>query len=188
MFESDTLLSDAKKEGMKYITQSVYAILKEKKEATYQQIVQEINTTNMETKVRRIYDVLNVLRAVNVIGKNGKIYFLIEDKENVNKKIEERDRLLQMKEAFEFITTKNRHNRPLGADEKLYLPFMIVSTETCSEIHCDTNEERDYFLFRSNRPLKIHEDLDILRLLQETKNRSQDKKKLKSLFLGDFMF
>lgn len=167
MLESDILNSENKREGMKYITRAVYDIIKEKKECTYNQIVKEIDTKNSETKIRRIYDVLNVLRAVNLIDKRGKTYIFIEEKNDITKKIEEREKLTLMKNTFKYITTKNKQSSHIGSEEKLYLPFMLVFTDKNSEIHCDTNEERDYFSFKSNKPLVIMEDLHCLKILQE---------------------
>ncbi|KAL6122170.1 hypothetical protein NUSPORA_00836 [Nucleospora cyclopteri] len=187
---TDTPTSELKREGMKYITNSVYNILKENKQCTYQEIVKAIETKNRETKARRIYDVLNVLRAVNIVGKTGKTYFIINSEDSLDKKKEERDKLKNMKECFKFITLRNTNLQrtankvyQVEDDEKLFLPFMLVYTERNSEVHCDTNEERNYFNLRCNQPLKILEDLDVLKIM-----KTNQKENNRNTFLEDFLF
>ena len=171
---------------MKHIAQAVHAILRENRECTYQFICQSISAQNNETATRRIYDVLNVMRAVNLVGKKGKLYFLLNNSDNLKRKKAEIKKLEEMVDTFKFITTRNELMAP-SASEKLYLPFMIISTEKKSEIHCDTNEERTFFNFRSNRPLKVLEDLDVLK---EIRNQSREdaKKYSQSLSFDAFTF
>lgn len=183
---SEFLNSEAKKEGMKFITQSVYSILKENKDCTYQFICSSVSVANSETANRRIYDVLNVMRAVNVVGKRSKIYFLIDNSDDIKMKRNEKKKLLDMKETFEYITTRNDL---LGNSdsERLYLPFMIISSDKKSEIHCDTNEERSFFSFKSNKPLRVVEDLGILKEIRE-QSKEEAQKQSKILSLDTFIF
>jgi len=183
---SELLTSEAKKEGMKFITQSVFSILKEHKECTYQFLCTSISTQNIETTNRRIYDVLNVMRAVNVIGKRNKVYFLADDTDDIAKKINEKKKLLDMKETFQYITTRNELLSNIHS-ERLYLPFMIISTDKKSEIHCDTNEERSFFNFKSNRPLRVIEDLGVLREIRE-QSKEDAVRHSKTLSFDAFMF
>jgi hypothetical protein len=183
---SELLTSEAKKEGIKFITQSVYTILKENKECTYQFICSSISVHNSETANRRIYDVLNVMRAVNVIGRKGKVYYLIDNTDAIKRKMGERKKLIDMKETFQYITTRNELLSNTHS-ERLYLPFMIVSTDKKSEIHCDTNEERSFFNFNANRPLRIIEDIGVLREIRE-QSKEDAKKQSKTLSFDKFMF
>jgi hypothetical protein len=182
---SEILNSESKKEGMKFITQAVYSILKEKKDCTYQFICSSVSTSNSETANRRIYDVLNVMRAVNVVGKKNKIFFLIDNSDDIKNKLNEMKKLADMKETFQYITTRNDL---LGnsVSERLYLPFMIISTDKKSEIHCDTNEERSFFNFKSNKPLVVLEDLKILREIRD-QSKEEAKKYSKILSLDNFL-
>lgn len=182
---SDLLTPDTKKEGMKFITQTVYSILKDNKECTYQFICSSISTQNSETANRRIYDVLNVMRAVNIIGKKNKLYFLIDNKDDIKKKRAEKKKLIDMKETFQYITTRNELLSDTQS-ERLYLPFMIISTDKKSEIHCDTNEERSFFNFKSNKPLRVVEDLGVLREIRE-QSKEEAKKHSKTLSFDAFM-
>ncbi|KAM0680085.1 Transcription factor dpl-1 [Glugoides intestinalis] len=184
-FNSELLTSETKKEGMKFITQSVYSILKENKECTYQFICSSLSTQNSETANRRIYDVLNVMRAVNLAGKKNKVYFLIDKTDDIKKKKSEKKKLIDMKETFQYITTRNELLSNTDS-ERLYLPFMIISTDKKSEIHCDTNEERSFFNFKSNKPLRVIEDLGVLREIRE-QSKEDARKHSKTLSFDTFI-
>lgn len=159
---SDMSQSENKREGLKQITQAVHQILKENKSCTYSFICKNISFQNVETLNRRIYDVLNVMKAVKLINKRGKKYFLINNQDDIARKKDEINKLKEMKEVFQFIVDRNSRACDVN-NERLYLPFMVSSTAKTSEIHCETNEERSFFIFRSSKPLKINEDLDILK-------------------------
>ncbi len=232
-----------RKEGIKFIAQSVYGALKQRKECTYQEVVDSVCTKNNETKVRRVYDVLNVLRAINVVEKRDKTFTLVDTKDDLRRKRQERDKLKKMKEAFLFITERNQkmqnnsihqndiqtcsvnkqhlknktvhnnvshsghnnvkhsghnnvshtghnnvshtgHNNVKHSgqnetlqpgsddgDEKLKLPFMVIYTDKESEIHCVTNEEKNYFNFKGNRTLNVMEDLEVIgQIMKSNKN------------------
>lgn len=178
----------SRKEGLKYISQAVYAIIKEHKECTYQFICQRITAHNTETANRRIYDVLNVMRAVKVIGKRGKTYYLIDNSDDIRRKRAERNKLRDMKETFLYITARNElMGNAEREEEKLYLPFIVVSTDDKADLHCDTNDEHTYFNFKSNRPLKVYEDLAILKEIREQAN-VEAKEQSASLSLDSFIF
>lgn len=183
---SELLTSEGKKEGMKFITQSVFSILKEHKECTYQFLCSSISTQNSDTTNRRIYDVLNVMRAVNVIGKKSKVYFLIDNTDDIARKMNEKKKLIDMKEIFQYITTRNELLSNTQS-ERLYLPFLIISTDKKSEIHCDTNEERSFFNFKSNKPLRVIEDIGVLKEIRE-QSKEDAKKHCKTLSFDTFMF
>lgn len=170
--------------GLKYITNKVYEFLQEKGPLAYGDIKEQLHTKNTETKIRRIYDVLNVLRAVNLVGKRGKQYYIMDAKEDLIKKIEERDKLKRMVEAFEFITSKNKNVPHIDPEDKLYLPFMVITAEADAKVHCDTNEENDYYMFKCDKPLTIYEDLDVLDMLQYAEKRRKAKR---MEFLENFM-
>ncbi len=184
--DSDFLTSENRKEGMKSITQEVFSILKEKKECTYHSICKSIPIATTETVRRRIYDILNVMRAVNLINKKNKVYYLVNNIYSLTKKKNEVKKLKEMKEAFEFITRRNKFLSNKEG-ERLYLPFMILSTEKNSDIHCETNKEKTFFNFTSDKPIAVFDDLCILKELK--KESLQDSKFLfKSLEFDSFLF
>lgn len=186
LITSDMFASEGKREGLKYIAQSVYNILKDNKECTYQFICKSISVSNSETAIRRIYDVLNVMRAVNIIGRREKVYFLLDSVDDIKKKRNEAKKLQEMRDTFKYITARNDLLSGLHS-ERLYLPFMIISTDKRSDINCDTNEERTFFLFKSNRPLKVIEDLGILKEIRE-QSKEDALQQSKNLLFDSFMF
>ncbi|EEQ82450.1 hypothetical protein NCER_100843 [Vairimorpha ceranae BRL01] len=161
--------SDNKKDGMKYITSSVYNIIKNNDGVTYAYICENIQMTSKKTLYRRIYDVLNVMKAVQIIDKKNKKYFMTNSKESINKKKEEICKLQDMKNVFEYLVHKNS-NIDNSDKDKLYLPFMIIKTSQDSVIHCDTNEERSFFSFKSSKEIELVEDLEILKELYQAEN------------------
>lgn len=178
--------SDSKREGMKSISQAVQGVLKKHKECTYQFICSELDITGNETANRRIYDILNVMRAVNLVGKKKKIYYLIDNSDDIKKKREEKRKLEDIKESFQYITARNDILSDVNS-ERLYPPFMIISSDKKSEIYCDTNEERSFFDFKSTRPLEVIDDLGVLREIRE-QSKEDSKEHSKNLFFDKFTF
>jgi len=185
-FSSDAPHSESKKEGIKDITHAVYDLLKVHHECSYQFICQKISVQNNVTATRRVYDILNVMRAVNLIVKRGKSYSIVDCRDGIAKKKEELARLEEMKESFLFITTRNKLLSS-STSEKLFLPFMVISGDKKSEIYCNTNEERSFFNFKSNKPLTITEDLDILKEIQ-AQTKKMAKTQTINLEFDTFMF
>lgn len=181
--DSDFLTSENKKEGIKSITQEVYAIFKENKSCTYHSICNSISIPTTETVRRRIYDVLNVMRAVKLINKQKKTYYLVSNTYSMTKKKAEITKLTDMVDSFKFITTCNKLAAYDESVPKLFLPFMIISTDKKSEIHCDTNNDKSYFNFTSNKPITVTEDLGVLKELKKQSNT--DSKRLFNNFEFD---
>ncbi|KAG5860013.1 putative E2F transcription factor [Encephalitozoon hellem] len=165
--------SESKREGLRYITQAVFQLLRENRACTYSFICKNIVFPNTETLNRRIYDVLNVMKAVGLVSKRGKRYFLVDDACDADRRKEEAKKLMEMKKVFKFIVNRNSTTEDTHL-ERLYLPFMVVSTSKKADIHCETNEERNFFVFKSTKPLKVNEDLDVLREIYE-KAHSKEK-------------
>lgn len=49
---------------------------------------------------------------------------------------------------------------------------MVVAIEKDSNVHCETNEKRSFFKFKSLKPIKLVEDIEILKEIY----RNSDKK------------
>ncbi|WUR03379.1 transcription factor DP1 (TFDP1) [Vairimorpha necatrix] len=154
--------SENKKDGMKYITNEVYNIIKSNDGVTYTHICENIQLPNKKTLHRRIYDVLNVMKAVQIVDKKNKKFYLTNNQDSINKKKEDLSKLQDMKNIFEYLVNKNRKD---DGSDKLYLPFMIIKTKQDSNVHCDTNEERSFFTFKSSHEIELVEDLEILKEL-----------------------
>lgn len=159
---SSDINSETKREGLKYITTMAFEIIKQNDGVTYQYICDNIPLTNKKTLHRRIYDVLNVMKAVQIIEKKNKKYYYCSNSETLSKKKEEINKLKDMKEVLNWLVHKNK-NRDSTFKDKLYLPFMIIKTNQNAVIHCNTNEERSFFTFESSAEIKLVEDLEILK-------------------------
>lgn len=173
---SSDINSESKREGLKYITTMVFEIIKQNEGVTYQYICENISLKNKKTLHRRIYDVLNVMKAVQIIEKKNKKYFLNSNSETISKKKEEINKLKDMKEILTWLVNKNKNNDNTLKD-KLYLPFMIIKTNQNAIIHCNTNEERSIFTFESTAEIELIEDLEILKeIFYAEKNLNNDSK------------
>lgn len=193
---SDCLTSETRREGLKEISISIHNLLLVHKDITYREILDNIDSSNINTLRRRVYDVLSVMRALNMIVKNKKSYSLIskntilEKKTAIKHKTEKLDELKHLQKVFEFIVRKNISRKFEIIEDKYFIPFMVVVIEKESNAHCETNEERTSFKFKSNRPIKLIEDLEILKELYK-KNNDPDPyidtlEKFKESFSGIF--
>lgn len=168
---SDCLTSETRREGLKEISVSIHNLLMVNKNMTYRELLDGTVSSNINTLRRRVYDVLSVMRALKMIVKNKKSYSLIEKNTLCEKRMiisEKRKKLEELKhlqEVFEFIVKKNIYRNFEIPEEKYFIPFMVVVIEKHSNAHCETNEERTCFKFRSNKPIKLIDDLEILKEL-----------------------
>lgn len=197
---SDCLTSDTRREGLKQISISIQNLLLNNKDLTYKEILENIISSNPNTLRRRVYDVLSVMKALNLIIKEKKVYNLVNRNLLAEKKaiIEEKKRQLEeiknLKNVFKFIVKKNEKNIEYKEyDKKFYLPFIVIVLEKESKAHCETNEERSCFKFTSNKPIKLIEDVDILKELYKlnndnlnVENNADDIEKFKDRFGGLF--
>ncbi|KAK1348216.1 transcription factor DP [Hamiltosporidium tvaerminnensis] len=176
---SDTF-SETKKQGLKHITKSVLNMLESSNGITYTEILRSTSATNSNTLKRRIYDVLSVMRSINIITKTNRRYHIsgrdvtTETKMKIEKKKEDVKRMEEMIKAFEFLINKNTGNHTNC--EKLYLPFMIVFTDRDSQVQCETNEEKTFFKFKSDKNIQMMDDLAVIKEIQNYTGKSSGKK------------
>lgn len=177
---SDCLTSETRREGLKEISVSIHNLLMLHKEMTYADILENIVSHNTNTLKRRVYDVLSVMRALNLVTRNKKTFsllgrnLLLEKKLVIQEKKKQLDNLKLLKEAFEYLVKKNIRREIKPTEDKYFLPFMIVVVEKNSEAHCETNEERTCFKFKSKRPMKLIEDLEILKEMYKLYKKGAD--------------
>ncbi|KAF7684357.1 Transcription factor dpl-1 [Astathelohania contejeani] len=157
--------STNRRDGLKHISRSVKEVFLRREQCTYECLCFEIDATNTNTMRRRVYDVLSVMRALNIVTKNKRTYTLNQPsgrEEAIERKQEEVERLKDMKRVLQYIIEKNTNKKNTNV-ERLYLPFMILITDTNAEMTCETNEEQSYFKIRCNKKMEIIEDLDVLK-------------------------
>lgn len=178
---SDCLTSETRREGLKQISISIHNLLLNNKGMTYKEILSNIVSSNTNTLRRRVYDVLSVMRALNMVIKERKSYNLIKRNPICEKRIilEEKrkqfDDLNRLKDVFEHIVKRNAYRTYKLSYDKYFLPFMIVTIEKNSNVHCETNEERTFFKFKSNKPIKLIEDIEILKEIYKITGEKENK-------------
>jgi hypothetical protein len=118
---------------------------------------------------RRVYDALNVLMAMDIIAKVKKdimwkglpsnagqeLGALLEEKEtrlkNIEKKKEMLGELLTQQIVLKNLVNRNSGKVAVPDDQRIPLPFIIVSTEQDTLVHCEMGEERTDISFKFNK-------------------------------------
>ncbi|KCZ75027.1 hypothetical protein H311_04002 [Anncaliia algerae PRA109] len=165
----DFLGVEAKGTGLKNIAKMIHEMLKTEKKCTYQSILRQINLGNEKTGKRRIYDALNIMRSLNMVVKNKRMYVLLTkesfDLQSIlKKKEEELQRLKEIKESLIKLKEINE-NSSKNDDPKLYMPFAVIAAEKSSQIYIDTNEEKSMFNLKCDKSLETIGDLEIVKYL-----------------------
>lgn len=129
---------------------------------------------------RRVYDALNVLLAMDIIGKEKKEITwkgfpanfqnqkenLVKQKEQLQSMIDAKNKQLQeirmQGRALQTLHKQNAATPQLAETNKVYMPFIIVHTakETTIECQMDTNSTEVFFNF--SQPFEIHNDSELL--------------------------
>lgn len=167
----DLLASEARRCGLKVITRMIHDIIKRERRCSYNLICSQLKLLNEKTTRRRIYDVLNIMKSLNIISKDRRMYFLVTketpDLESVyGRKMAEIERVKGVRDVFRRLVERNA---ALGkcdwkyGSENLHLPFLVVSTDKDAEIHIETNEDRTFFNFRCSRELELIEDIEVVK-------------------------
>ncbi|EPR78888.1 transcription factor E2F [Spraguea lophii 42_110] len=159
---SENLLSDNRRDGLKKISSSVYNLLREHGSCTYKFLCSKVNNKNSNTLRRRIYDVLSVMRALNMVVKDGKEYRLQNLKDEIKEKKKVLEDLKCIKQGIECLIEKNR-NMHIEEHEKFRFPFFLIAVDKSTDVHCETNDERTFFKFRATSKIKLVEDVEILK-------------------------
>lgn len=169
-FEFLTNTSEYQREGLKYIASEVKNVLKSGKLMKYQEICSKIPIRKPNILKRRVYDVLSVMSAMNMLRKENKRYQYIQrDYENdLKEEIQGYEKKLifikNMRKDFMQLLQKNRKRKIPDSVERYHLPFLLVICDSSAKIKCEINNERTYFKFSSSK--SIHR-LDDLRVINE---------------------
>eukprot|EP00866_Antonospora_locustae_P002538 jgi/Antlo1/2538/1049 len=165
----DMLACEARRCGLKTITRMIYEVIKREKRCTYNAICSQLRLLSEKTTRRRIYDVLNIMRSLNMVSKCRRMYFLVT-KESLDlqsiyrKKLDEIEKIREIRDVFGRLVDRNELTKTYDADI-LHLPFVIIATDKSAEVHIETNEDRTFFSFRCTRELRIIEDIEIIKAL-----------------------
>jgi len=183
--------------GLRHFSMRVLQKVKEKKNTTYNEVADDLveelnresgNTAGKDQNIRRrVYDALNVLRAMNIISKNKKQISWIglptgpgpnepELRKLQMRKMELEQRLKQKNEqlmelvrqyvGYSNLLARNAHaHEHTAEDKKVYLPFILVNTRPQAVIDCEIAEDRQEYFFSFNMPFQMHDDTQILNMM-----------------------
>ncbi|EJW01902.1 hypothetical protein EDEG_00332 [Edhazardia aedis USNM 41457] len=195
-----TSICEIQKDGLKSISSQIHNIIQCNKSTSYDHLVKTIKNANKNTLKRRIYDVLTVFRALGLISKDKKIYkktesfdFLsstcseVPNNEELNKNSKglagmrkillNKNKLLQnletTRKSLRFIIERNKFCN-ISCD-KLYTPFVLITTDKSVQVNCETNEERDFFKIQSRSKIKVVDDLTIFKELFEIAHKKNSQ-------------
>lgn len=180
--------------GLKAFSAMILSILQKEKEIDYTRVAEVIigmagNTGEDKNIRRRIYDALNVMCAIEIVKKDKKMVYLVDNplcgcETEVNKRlirlghaitcttklkerIEEKKRVLEetvkRKDLLLKLIERNKKKEHEEEKERLHFPFLLISTGKKSRIDCETNDKRSYFKFIFASEYQIYEDVHILK-------------------------
>uniref|UniRef100_A0A2R9CCP5 Transcription factor n=1 Tax=Pan paniscus TaxID=9597 RepID=A0A2R9CCP5_PANPA len=129
---------------------------------------------------RRVYDALNVLRAVSIISKEKKEIKWIGLPTNSNLEVERQRRLERIKQK------QNRHaerqaSQPPPANSVIHLPFIIINTSKKTVIDCSISKDKFDYLFNFDNTFQIHDDIEVLKRVESGSFSAEDLKMARSL-------
>lgn len=134
---------------------------------------------------RRTYDALNVLEAVQVIGKDSKditwkglpseantrAQRLKTESDSRKKRIKEKEEALR-EHLFQQVSYRNlvafnklRSSNPNHQKEnnRIDVPLIVFSANTEASVHCDASRDMSHVMIDANAPFTIHDENSILR-------------------------
>ncbi|KAK0408359.1 hypothetical protein QR680_003906 [Steinernema hermaphroditum] len=197
--------NDTKVKGMKYYSKVAFDYIVEKKEATYQEITQEIlkryfdgvkDKTNKDDArdirvarnvERRVYEVLNVMAAANIVSKDNKTVRFIgasvnarlqiremnanamKRREEVTRKKTELRNLVCQMASYRNLLERNRaaeriHGRP-QSETTIPVPNIIVTTDRFTNVDVGITDDKTEYLFQFDRPFQVYDDIDLMKRL-----------------------
>ncbi|KAI9987775.1 hypothetical protein PInf_023819 [Phytophthora infestans] len=191
--------------GLRHFSMKVCQKVEEKHVTSYNEVaddlVREFVTMRPNDAVydeknirRRVYDALNVLRAMDIISKERKEIrwkglpsnlqhdseMLLTERNERMKSVEQKKQHLQdllvQQVAMKNLLKRNAERKrkesenPTAAtivrDEgRVFLPFIAVNTSKDTVIQCEMSEDRQDIFFNFSAPFEIHDDADILQKL-----------------------
>ncbi|KJE89958.1 Tfdp2 protein [Capsaspora owczarzaki ATCC 30864] len=134
---------------------------------------------------RRVYDALNVLMAMNIIAKDKKSIRWMNfptnaahecEQLNVTKfdlmhrlklKKEHMQELILQQVAFQTLVQRNKDAQEQKlhtfTTEILKLPFIVITTNSNTEIDCQMEEDRTEYFFNFKQAFEVHDDIEVLK-------------------------
>eukprot|EP01094_Clydonella_sp_ATCC50884_P021243 TRINITY_DN4638_c0_g1_i1.p2 TRINITY_DN4638_c0_g1~~TRINITY_DN4638_c0_g1_i1.p2 ORF type:complete len:246 (+),score=91.42 TRINITY_DN4638_c0_g1_i1:203-940(+) len=188
---------DKSARGLRHFSMRVLQKVEEKGTTTYNEVADDlVDELKREAGAaagkdqnirRRVYDALNVLRAMNIISKNKKqiswiglptgpgpnepeLRKLQMRKMELEQRIRQKDEhlmdLVRQYVGYSNLLARNAHaHDDTAEDKKVYLPFILVNTRPQAVIDCEIAEDRQEYFFSFNMPFQMHDDTQILNMM-----------------------
>lgn len=136
---------------------------------------------------RRVYDILNVLIAMEIISRDKKeikwkglpsnserdLEMLQRERQAVCRSIEEKQEhlqeLLMQQVALKNLIKRNaalEKTEPVGEDQRIPLPFIVINTNKDTIVECEMAENQTDIFFNFNNTFEIHDDNEILKRMK----------------------
>jgi len=191
--------SSKKNKGLRHFSERVCQKVHQQKVTTYNEVAdalaQELNRdaegkpiqTDQNIR-RRVYDALNVLKAMGIISKQKKeikwiglppnskqeLCDLEKEKQvrvqNVSRKKERLQELMAQQQSYERLLLRNQENEKnvldkegLKREPKIQLPFILVNTKSTCELYVEMSPDLTQYFFNFSMPFEIHDDSEILK-------------------------
>ncbi|KXJ23840.1 Transcription factor Dp-1 [Exaiptasia diaphana] len=164
---------------------------------TLAKILEEIHSkltssqiTDKEKATRRIYDVLNVFQAMDIISRNGRnINWLGSsqeeqqlkmEKEHLEEYIKEKTNKLQQihdqSKSYKLLILEKRNVVKDQQQDVINLPFIVVRTSKNTKIECNTSLDNFQYLFKFDEPFDILDNTEVLQRMHFEKCKNVDIK------------
>jgi len=177
--------------GLRNLSHMVVEKVEEKGTTTYNQVSEELveelkkagSTTDGKNIKRRVYDALNVLRAINIISKDKKeiswvglpqhsaqaLNKLRQQKEDIIARIaqkqENHQEATKQLRFYKLITARNKNYSMVSEDKKVVLPFILASSPSGSQIDCEMADNRSEYCISFQNPFKLYTEVQLLEMM-----------------------
>lgn len=105
------------------------------------------------------------MRALNLIEKGDKQYTIVDQRKNINRRLNinknRLDEITALTNGLKELICRNRSNS--HSVDKLYMPFIVLYTDKSTKVDCEITEEGDFFKVTSREKIEVLNDLDVVR-------------------------
>ncbi|KAL1527907.1 hypothetical protein AB1Y20_009282 [Prymnesium parvum] len=135
---------------------------------------------------RRVYDALNVLVSLNVIGKKGKVIewggfpehlaraelYLLEDshsdlRANIDRKRKQLQQMIANLVAYQRLVEHNAgRSHSVAPSTRVHMPFILCVAPTPTTVDCQLEEDRRTAMLDFSRSFAIYDDTQVLRCMR----------------------
>eukprot|EP00127_Corallochytrium_limacisporum_P002738 Clim_evm47s136 gene=Clim_evmTU47s136 len=189
---------EKKTQGMRRFSWRVCETVREKGTTSYngvaEELVRDLTEKNQRGEKpehgydeknirRRVYDVLNVFKALNIITQEEKkIHWQglptnsEEEVNNLKLRIQDAEEKIRDKKrainalcvqilTFKNLVARNKKRQLEGSQQadRLRLPFLLLKTRSDTEVDIFVSPERDSYLIQLDQPFVFHDEIEIMK-------------------------